>query len=494
MATTAADNVTVLNAVGLAAGEALRRMPCASPRCADAVRACRRLPRCDTVEVLVTSTPKQRRALPKRFAAVLRASWARFGTHDPNLQPAVDKCAEWARHVRSGVAIAPAHKARFALQSCDEFAATVGQRLPPFGRGAPSVASAPPPPPHCPRASPRLVLATYQNGPSPWLCTFLRSLGYARVPNVVVLGWQPRAFARAHNVYYFTDRVYTTLRFLKGCGAAMGDGARFMFCDSDEMMQISNDELEQRVEQLLHETRARVIISAEARCMPSKLGKVAWDHSEAACRAGLVEPRLVRKGNGSALCMHKKVPRCLNTGNFVGRVKDVAQMLHQACRPCRREGLDIESVHRRYSRAYTTQLRGWVYSEQAELMELYLAAPNNATGWMLDFGQRLFHPNFWFAQGHDVLWEHGAGRLRNVHSQSDPAFVHYNGNSKSAWGKQLAASYLSAELRRRYVARTADGMLEQLDEWLREHVSFIGPELQRDTSVTFADVCSGGAI
>lgn len=74
---------------------------------------------------------------------------------------------------------------------------------------------------------------------------------------MVVLGWQPRAFARAYNVYYFTDRVYTTLRYLNRCGGAMAADARFMFCDADEMLQLGIDELEQRVEALHESTGAR---------------------------------------------------------------------------------------------------------------------------------------------------------------------------------------------------------------------------------------------
>ena len=48
-------------------------------------------------------------------------------------------------------------------------------------------------------------------------------------------------------------------------------------------------------------------------------------------------------------------------------------------------------------------MRNWVYSEQAELMKLYLQRPSNASGWILDYGQKLFHPNFWFTSNHDAV-------------------------------------------------------------------------------------------
>ena len=37
----------------------------------------------------------------------------------------------------------------------------------------------------------------------------------------IVLGWQPREFGRANNVFYFTDRVYTLLRYLLSCRARL---------------------------------------------------------------------------------------------------------------------------------------------------------------------------------------------------------------------------------------------------------------------------------
>ena len=57
----------------------------------------------------------------------------------------------------------------------------------------------------------------YRSGyPSKRNLTFLRTLGYLGVP-IIVLGWQPREYVRSNNVFYFTDRVYTTLRYLLAC-------------------------------------------------------------------------------------------------------------------------------------------------------------------------------------------------------------------------------------------------------------------------------------
>ena len=56
------------------------------------------------------------------------------------------------------------------------------------------------------------------------------------------LGWQPREYVRSNNVFYFTDRVYTTLRYLLACPDLAPD-ASFMFCDTDELLQVGWAEL-----------------------------------------------------------------------------------------------------------------------------------------------------------------------------------------------------------------------------------------------------------
>tara|TARA_B100000780_G_scaffold114036_1_gene79896 strand:+ start:110 stop:682 length:573 start_codon:yes stop_codon:yes gene_type:complete len=190
--------------------------------------------------------------------------------------------------------------------------------------------------------------------------------------------------------------------------------------------------------------------------------------------------------------MPKKWPRCLNTGNIVGRVPEAIDMLNQTCVPCR-TGLSVNEIFRRYTRAYSQQVTSWIYSEQAELMRLYLAKPANVTGWVLDFKQRLFHPNFWYASGRDVAVLPD-GRLMNRHTRSVSAFIHYNGDSKYTWKDQHSPAALSAALRRAYEQRTGDVRLEKLDAFLSERVTFLGPTFQQDRGVTFAQICSKGAI
>ncbi|KAL1526028.1 hypothetical protein AB1Y20_020849 [Prymnesium parvum] len=472
-----AARLAVVGAVGEAAGRPLRLIRCANASCAEARAACLASPPCDTVEV----RPAGRRARgaaapPPPPTATLRASFASFGSRvDPLLREEALLCRSLAAWARSGAVPPGAYAARHRRllwrdHFCDEYAAPRGEALPDLGAALPP---APPAPAHCPPREAELLVFTYHNRPSAWLCAFLRSLAFRGVP-ALVLGWQPHAFARANNVFYFTDRVYTYLRYLRACGS-IGAEAKLIFCDADEMLQLGAAPLRRRAEELLARTGAQVVLSAEARCMPEKLGKLAWAHSVA---------------SGGA--MHKKWPRCLNTGNWIGRAKPVAAMLHRICRPCQ-AGLDIDAVSRRYSRAYSAQVREWVYSEQAELMRLYLAKPPNESGWTLDFQQRLFHPNFWFNPQADtrVLPD---GRIKNVHTGSLPAFIHYNGNSKAMWTGPHAPAALSAALRRAYEKRTGDTGLHKLDAFLRDHVAFLGPTFQRDTNVTFADVCRGGAI
>ncbi len=371
-----------------------------------------------------------------------------------------------------GVWWTPARRAKWRTSYCDEYSAVGNNSLPDLGYHLPLAPAADV---ACPAALGKLTIVTYQNGPSPWLCTFLRTFGYHDVP-VVVLGWQPGLFSRNNNVFYFTDRVYTTLRFLLACGqqSFRSDGS-FMFCDTDEMLQVGMDELNRLTQEVYDATRSSVVISAEARCMPDRLGSRAFAHSDQAVPG-----------------MPKKWPRCLNTGNIVGRVPEVIDMLNQTCVPCR-SGLSVHEIFRRYTRAYSQQVVDWIYSEQAELMRLYLAKPANATGWILDFKQRLFHPNFWFAAGRDVAVMPD-GRLMNTFTRSVPAFIHYNGDSKHTWKDRLAPAALSAALRRAYEQRTGDTRLERLDAFLREKVRFLGPTFEQDRSVTFDQICSKGAV
>ena len=127
-------------------------------------------------------------------------------------------------------------------------------------------------------------------------------------------------------------------------------------------------------------------------------------------------------------------------------------------------------------------------------LEVYLTGQEqDEIGRILDFKQRLFHPNFWFAAGRDVAVMPD-GRLMNTFTKSVPAFIHYNGDSKHTWKDRLAPAALSAALRRAYEQRTGDTRLERLDAFLREKVRFLGPTFEQDRSVTFDQICSKGAV
>ena len=487
------SNVTVVGASGDAAGLRLSKdLMCSKPDCSDAVQLCHSTPRCDTVETRIpvgkAATTRRRRngsiIPPDPAVAILRSSWTSWGSRDNVLAAAVHECqalTHEARSLPSGQWLAKARRMSWQQNYCDEYSAAAGDTLPDFGRHlTPSELAAPSGGATCPPRGTMLFVVTYQNGPSAWLCTFLRTLGYRDV-HVTVLGWQPREFVRAHNVFYFTDRVYTLLRYLLACRESLSPEASIMFCDVDELFQLHGglSELSRRTEQLYRTTGANVVVSAEARCMPNRLGPASWAHSEA------VAQRL-------GISMAKKWPRCLNTGNFVGRIGPAIDLLNRTCIPCR-DGTSVQEVHRRYARAYSAQVRGWVYSEQAELMRLFLERPAAQTDWLLDYRQLLFHPNFWYTAAWDtrVLPD---GRLHNKHTGSTPAFMHYNGDSKRTWHGPHSPAALARALRSAYTQRTGDATLAQLEPYMRDGVSFVTPNFARDASVGWSDVCKHGSI
>ena len=489
-----ATNITTLGAVGHAAGKLLLpEFTCASADCSDAVKLCQTTPRCDTVEMRIpvgrAAQPRRRRngsILPaQQSTALLRASWTTWGTKDPALNENLRECQGLFREARSTPPkewLTKVRRLHWQQSYCDEYVASGADALPDFGRELTPREQLPPGGggATCPPAGTELFVVTYQNGPSPWLCTFLRTLGYRGV-HVTVLGWQPAEFVRMNNVFYFTDRVYTLLRYLLACRDNLSPTASIMFCDVDELYQLQGGlaELSLRAQQLYQQTSAEVVVSAEARCMPNRLGPKSWAHSEeVAARLGIT--------------MAKKWPRCLNTGNFVGRIGPTIHMLNRTCIPCR-DGTPVAEVHRRYSRAYSAQVKGWIYSEQAELMRLYLDQPSNVSGWVLDYKQLLFHPNFWFTAAWDtrVLAD---GRLHNKHTGSTPAFMHYNGDSKSTWRGAYSPRALARALRAAYTQRTGDTKLANLEPYLREGVNFLGPSFGRDATVGWGDVCKHGSI
>ena len=386
-------HVARLGVAGDASGMLLTKMICAEADCADAVRACADLFRCDTVEL---QFPKSKHRLRRRVhphellaTAKLRASWDTWGSHVPTLGKEVERCkllSAEARSVAPGQWLSQPRRMTWQQSFCDEYCASSGTALPDFGRELrPEEAVAPLLLKHCPAPGTKLLLITYQNGPSPWLCTFLRTLGYRDV-GITVLGWQPHEFVRANNVFYFTDRVYTLLRYLLACRLSMSDETNIMFCDADEMFQLAAPaaELAAQAEALLQQTRSRVVISAEARCMPNRLGESSWcrchggatrtpqrphalppplrrptiarAHSHGRRPNPLDASRGARRFHSGGFGMPRKWPRCLNTGNFVGRVGPTIDLLNRTCIPCR-QGWTVEGIHRRYTRAYSSQVR-----------------------------------------------------------------------------------------------------------------------------------------
>ena len=144
------------------------------------------------------------------------------------------------------------------------------------------------------------------------------------------------------------------------------------------------------------------------------------------------------------------------------------------------------------ARAYSAQVKGWIYSEQAELMRLYLERPASSSEWVLDYKQVLFHPNFWYTSGWDmrVLPD---GRIHNKHTGSTPAFLHYNGDSKHTWKGVHSPRALARSLRAIYTARTSDVTLSNLEAFLPD-ISFLSPTFARDSTVGWQQVCSQGSI
>lgn len=175
-------------------------------------------------------------------------------------------------------------------------------------------------------------------------------------------------------------------------------------------------------------------------------------------------------------------------------------------------------MHARYSRHFALTLDGWVYSEQRELMLMYLAqwptgpaAPGGAPPpWVLDFEQDLFHPNDgWWLQRIEPQPD---GSIYNRATRSRPPFLHYNGPSKVSWAGRAAPAARALALRRAFEARQrgevsdvgshldpsqakfrpsaadAAGSDAHLRRFFRERVAFVGMDLAR-RDVPFSEVC-----
>ena len=499
--------VSLVGHVGDAAGKPLRSMTCQEVKCADAVRVCETLPLCNTVELPMpnattlntlmqnlaklkddrSSSTTKRVNAKKKYAkivkmmgqqpiAILRSDWVKWGANNsPDLDREVQRCRGiFSKAISSGISGLPTvdHKAWFN-RHCDEYCAAKGDELPDFGL---------PPPPlrpeivHCPARGTSMHVVTYQNGPTNWLCSYLRTTYYAGVP-VIVLGWHPHDFTRATNVFYFADRVYTYLRYLQACPSLEQDGTLIHLSDADELLQVAGDELEVRSKKLMSDTGAKAVLSAEPHCMPSKLGDASWLHAD-------------KKSPG----LTKKAPRCLNTGNFLGYSAPLIDMLNQTCIPCE-QGLKPDEIYHLYTRNYSAKVEDWIYSEQAKLMNIYLKRPASDTAWTLDFKQEIFHPNFWYNSGSDMVVEKD-GRLRNIHTNSLSPFIHYNGNSKKTWKGAYSPRGLAHALKKRFEANSATGSANVADgfkRYVEQHVTLLSPLFEKQpASADF--ICSKGAV
>ena len=126
-----------------------------------------------------------------------------------------------AEHQRVHSMLPLMDRKKWERYGCSEFAAPVGHQLPKVGvahcsQDSSSAADRG----HCPprgRRAPSLLILGYQNGPSPWLCSFLQTLGHHGV-SATILGWEPLGGVKRHRRdYYFADKIYSMLRFLLTC-------------------------------------------------------------------------------------------------------------------------------------------------------------------------------------------------------------------------------------------------------------------------------------
>lgn len=253
-----------------------------------------------------------------------------------------------------------------------------------------------------------------------------------------------------------------------------------MLGDADQLLTVGFVEVRARLERLLQRWGANVVFSAERGCMPRKLTKKSFAHAQRA------RPDLsLNIGN-------PKYPFCLNSGGIAGRPEAIISMLNRSCRPCQ-QGLAIDQVVDIHSRAYSSSLSGWIYSEQRELMKVHLSSPTDVSKWILDMDQAL-----WQAQsGWNILIEPvdlealSDGRVYNKRSKSISPFVHYNGDSKT----QMEASAFAPALLERRLRDAAEkrgvsgaGTAAFMQEFLNRRVAFIGPDLRRDR-VNFTQIC-----
>ena len=242
-------NISVLGLVGDAAGKQLKAIQCAHWNCSEALRLCAAHPECDVIEIAHTRAQHLRDTfleakaslLPARPAAVLRSQWVRWG---PRVRPTdrtprelakvarilhiMHQCAALSSQAHQTVlgtdGVSRRNRTLWKELSCVEYCTTAGQDLPELRADAPrilegSATGMTNDHGHCPphdQPPPSLLLLGYQNGPSPWLCSFLQTLAHHGA-SATILGWQPRAMKRARKDFYFSAKIYSMLHFLLSC-------------------------------------------------------------------------------------------------------------------------------------------------------------------------------------------------------------------------------------------------------------------------------------
>ena len=256
-----------------------------------------------------------------------------------------------------------------------------------------------------------------------------------------------------------------------------------MLGDVDQLLTADFDQVRAGVERLLLHRSADVAFSAELGCMPRKLTTRSFAHAQRA------RPDL-------SLTMDRpKHPFCLNSGGIVGRPEAIVSMLNRTCRPCQ-QGLSIDRIVDVYSRSYSSSLTGWIYSEQRELMKIYLSRPSEDSKWILDMEQTLWQANAGWGflrrlDGTIDLMARPDGRIYNNRTNSISPFLHYNGDSKRQSERTPVSPSLverrlraAAVRRSRSLVRTTSFM----QTFVQRRVAFVGPDLRR-TRVQFSEIC-----
>ena len=402
-------------------------------------------------------------------------------------------CVKFAQHaarVTLGQNLAKADEQGWRNFFCEEYVASPGWPVPRLGPSAPA---APLPGTsgrvHCPASAPTLQIFAYSNRPGPWLCAFLRTAAFAGAP-ISVIGWDPTGFLRPDKVWYTIDLIFTWLRYLTVCRAALHPNATLLLADTDQLFVAAYDQLHYKLDGLLRRTSAGVVFAAEMSCAPRKLNNASWWHARG-------ERPADDFGDNLAGYWRAGRPFCLNSGNIAGRPAAIVALLNMTCRACR-QGWTPHQVFEHFSRTYSEGLMGWIYPAQRALMKLYLAGPSAQTGLTLDYGNEAFHSNDGVlarVKGFDFIDKKADGSVYSKLTRTTPALLHYNGPSRENYVGQFSPGARLAKLQGTFIKRSglrsnkeADAAVER---FVRKSVVFLGPDFVR-REVGLAAACSGG--